>query len=162
MADNLFTRTRSTRSTARRLVNVRILLEHLLVIDELSFDEISLLLKLSPSGSRKYIKDLRQSGLLIVARIDCVGSQTHGTTYFRLCNNKEKVRKALDLILETTSHTPIAKSVRTPLRGSTDGRNFHIMLDDTEYQIKTPAIKPPKHDDLMSLFYGLHNASPTT
>lgn len=159
MADNIFERERYTRATARRLENVRILLERLKVTEELSFDEISVLLKLSPSGLRKYVKDLRQSGILILARIDCVGSLTPGTAYYRLCNNKEKIKSVLARISETLADVPIAEPVQTSQARaralSTEGRQFHILRDDTEYQIRTPALKPPKHDQLLSLFYGL-------
>ena len=60
-------RVRSTSATLRRIENMQKLIAELQQHEMLA-DEIAWFLKFSPSGARKYIRDLRDAGVIELAR----------------------------------------------------------------------------------------------
>jgi hypothetical protein len=60
-------RVRSTSATMRRIENMQKLIGEL-QLHEMLADEIAWFLKFSPSGARKYIRDLREAGVIELAR----------------------------------------------------------------------------------------------
>ena len=60
-------RVRSTSATQRRIENMQKLIGELSTHEMLA-DEIAWFLKFSPSGARKYIRDLREAGVIELAR----------------------------------------------------------------------------------------------
>jgi hypothetical protein len=60
-------RVRSTSATLRRIENMQKLIGEL-SLHEMLADEIAWFLKFSPSGARKYIRDLREAGVIELAR----------------------------------------------------------------------------------------------
>src|SRR5262249_45278320 len=60
-------RVRSTSATLRRIENMQKLIGEL-AMHEMLADEIAWFLKFSPSGARKYIRDLREAGVIELAR----------------------------------------------------------------------------------------------
>ena len=114
---------------------------------ELKRYELEALLQLSPSGTRKYVSELRESGVLELARyID--GTATYlGVPVFKLVDDTKRVN---DFLAGLDAGRVCAKrkcdKSQLDLAKRMAGRHFHIMADDTHYAIRvsrTPAFRDP-------------------
>ena len=84
-------RVRSTSATLRRIENMQKLIGEL-SLHEMLADEIAWFLKFSPSGARKYIRDLREAGVIELARY-IEGTATYlGKAVYQLTPDPERVR----------------------------------------------------------------------
>jgi len=87
-------RVRSTSATLRRIENMQKLVAEL-QNHEMLADEIAWFLKFSPSGARKYIRDLREAGVIELARY-IEGTATYlGKAVYQLTPDAERVQAFL-------------------------------------------------------------------
>lgn len=133
-------RTRVTSATARRTANITNLIAVLRKNDKMTFNSISEHLQMSPSGTRKYVRELIDSDVL--REVD------HRVYSLHSANLVDAFESALALAQKPRS----ALSVR---RGSPQpcGVTVHIMSDDTHYQIKRPKVVCAR-DELVTALFG--------
>ncbi len=168
-------RVRETSATQRRLDNFKKLIDELL-INDMTADEMGALLKFSPSGTRKYIRDLREIGILeLAAYIE--GTPTYlGRAVFRVVDDEERLAEFLKRIEVTEQEAKVRKERRgisseevAAARKLTvfdqmagQGRRFHILADDTHYAIRVdPNGKAVSRDPLTAALFGDGPARPT-
>ena len=151
-------RVRSTSATLRRIENMQKLLNELSTHDMLA-DEIAWFLKFSPSGARKYIRDLRDAGVIELARY-VEGTATYlGKAVYRICPDTERVKAFLNAIEQPKreGHAPKQYRALHEQTLATTGRHFHILADDTHYAIRVNR-SPVGRDPLVAALFG---AAPT-
>ncbi|MCG2584440.1 winged helix-turn-helix domain-containing protein [Massilia sp. TS11] len=141
-------RIRSTSATQRRIENMQKLIKEL-ANHEMLADEIAWFLKFSPSGARKYIRDLREAGVIELARY-VEGTATYlGKAVYQITPDPERVKAFLAAIVQPKREAPAARRERPSLREQNmagSGRHFHILADDTHYAIRvnrTPVMRDP-------------------
>jgi hypothetical protein len=133
-------------ATAERLERVRTLITALLVSD-LSRDQIGSLLKVGPSGVRKYLADLG-------AKVKIIGAL--GAQVCRLAISVDEARAYLAVLAIQAQARPAPKPRATmlDLAARDQSRHIHIMLDDEDF-------KPrmfrglPAHEPMMAHFFNL-------
>ena len=148
-------RVRSTSATLRRIENMQRLIGELSVHEMLA-DEIAWFLKFSPSGARKYIRDLRDAGVIELARY-IEGTATYlGKAVYQLSPDPERVRAFLAAIVQPKRDGVVARKDRMGQRDqslSGSGRHFHILADDTHYAIRVNR-GPVTRDPLVAALFG--------
>lgn len=156
-------RVRSTSATLRRIENMQKLIGEL-AQHEMLADEIAWFLKFSPSGARKYIRDLREAGVIELARY-IEGTATYlGKAVYQLTPDPERVRTFLAAIVQPKREGAPPRRERPALRDQVmagNGRHFHILADDTHYAIRVNRA-PVARDPLVAALFGaapaLHKA----
>ncbi len=146
-------RARNTSATQRRYDNLRKLIAELTAGD-MTADDMGMLLKFSPSGTRKYIRDLREEGVLeLKGYIE--GTDVYiGRAVFGLTDNPELLAKFNDMLNSAPVAKPSSGTRRVAERKSRlDGRDLHIMGYDTHYAVRLNNTAPFR-DPLHCLFYG--------
>lgn len=148
-------RVRSTSATLRRIENMQKLIGELSVHEMLA-DEIAWFLKFSPSGARKYIRDLRDAGVIELARY-IEGTATYlGKAVYQLTPDPERVRAFLSAIVQPKREGVAPRKERPGLREQSmagNGRHFHILADDTHYAIRVNR-GPVMRDPLVAALFG--------
>lgn len=148
-------RVRSTSATMRRIENMQKLIGEL-QLHEMLADEIAWFLKFSPSGARKYIRDLREAGVIELARY-VEGTATYlGKAVYQLTPDPERVRAFLAAIVQPKREGAPARKERPGLREQAmagAGRHFHILADDTHYAIRVNR-GPVMRDPLVAALFG--------
>ena len=148
-------RVRSTSATLRRIENMQKLIGELSVHEMLA-DEIAWFLKFSPSGARKYIRDLRDAGVIELARY-IEGTATYlGKAVYQLSPEPERVRAFLAAIVQPKRDGAAPRKDRPGLREQSmagNGRHFHILADDTHYAIRVNR-GPVTRDPLVAALFG--------
>lgn len=148
-------RIRSTSATLRRIENMQKLIGEL-ATHEMLADEIAWFLKFSPSGARKYIRDLRDAGVIELARY-IEGTATYlGKAVYQLTPDPDRVRSFLAAILQPKRDGASPKKERPSLRDQSaagSGRHFHILADDTHYAIRVNRA-PVQRDPLVAALFG--------
>jgi hypothetical protein len=148
-------RIRTTEATIRRVDNMRKIVDHMRN-DELAFIDIQGLLQFSPSGARKYIRELVAFGAIEVARIESeqgVGNLHYQKTYYKLCDDESVIDKLFEM-LGSGPQRAITDMPKKRLCSDPD-RHFHIMSDDVNYQVRVPHKKIPAPDPLLAAFFGI-------
>ncbi|WP_017876677.1 MULTISPECIES: winged helix-turn-helix domain-containing protein [unclassified Janthinobacterium] len=148
-------RVRSTSATLRRIENMQKLIGEL-SLHEMLADEIAWFLKFSPSGARKYIRDLRDAGVIELARY-IEGTATYlGKAVYQLTPDPERVRAFLAAIVQPKREGAAPRKDRPGLREQSmagNGRHFHILADDTHYAIRVNR-GPVMRDPLVAALFG--------
>ena len=148
-------RVRSTSATLRRIENMQKLIGELSVHEMLA-DEIAWFLKFSPSGARKYIRDLRDAGVIELARY-IEGTATYlGKAVYQITPDPERVRAFLAAIVQPKRDGAAPRKDRPGLREQSmagSGRHFHILADDTHYAIRVNR-GPVMRDPLVAALFG--------
>jgi len=148
-------RVRSTSATLRRIENMQKLIGEL-SLHEMLADEIAWFLKFSPSGARKYIRDLREAGVIELARY-IEGTATYlGKAVYQLTPDPERVRTFLAAIVQPKREGAPPRKERPSLREQSmagSGRHFHILADDTHYAIRVNR-GPVVRDPLVAALFG--------
>ncbi len=148
-------RVRSTSATLRRIENMQKLIGELSVHEMLA-DEIAWFLKFSPSGARKYIRDLRDAGVIELARY-IEGTATYlGKAVYQITPDPERVRVFLAAIVQPKRDGAAPRKDRPGLREQSmagNGRHFHILADDTHYAIRINR-GPVMRDPLVAALFG--------
>jgi hypothetical protein len=128
-------RVRSTSATLRRIENMQKLIAEL-TQHEMLADEIAWFLKFSPSGARKYIRDLREAGVIELSRY-VEGTATYlGKAVYQLTPDPERIAAFLAAIAQPKREGAPPRKERPGLREQAmagSGRHFHILADDTHY-----------------------------
>jgi DNA-binding transcriptional ArsR family regulator len=145
-------RIRHTVATQRRLDNMRMLVEALGQREMLA-DEICDLLKFSPSGARKYIRDLREDGVIELARyVD--GTATYlGLAVYTLTPDPERVRAFLAGLGQPQQLAPPSRGRLNRFAAAGPGRHFHIIADDTHYAVRVSRVQVFR-DPLVAALFG--------
>jgi hypothetical protein len=148
-------RVRSTSATLRRIENMQKLIAELQQHEMLA-DEIAWFLKFSPSGARKYIRDLREAGVIELARY-IEGTATYlGKAVYQLTPDAERVKQFLGAISQPKREGAPPRKERPSLRDQAmagAGRHFHILADDTHYAIRVNRA-PVTRDPLVAALFG--------
>jgi DNA-binding Lrp family transcriptional regulator len=148
-------RVRSTSATLRRIENMQKLVAELQQHEMLA-DEIAWFLKFSPSGARKYIRDLRDAGVIELARY-IEGTATYlGKAVYQLTPDPERVKTFLAAIVQPKREGAPPRKERPSLREQAmagAGRHFHILADDTHYAIRVNRA-PVTRDPLVAALFG--------
>ena len=123
---------------------------------EMLADEIAWFLKFSPSGARKYIRDLREAGVIELARY-IEGTATYlGKAVYRISPDPERVKAFLAAICQPKREGAAPRKERPGLREQSmagSGRHFHILADDTHYAIRVNR-SPVTRDPLVAALFG--------
>ncbi|MES2127963.1 MAG: winged helix-turn-helix domain-containing protein [Pseudomonadota bacterium] len=153
-------RVRSTSATQRRIENMQKLIGELMTHEMLA-DEIAWFLKFSPSGARKYIRDLREAGVIELARY-IEGTATYlGKAVYRISPDPERVQAFLAAIVQPKREGAPPRKERAGAREQNmagAGRHFHILADDTHYAIRVNR-NPVGRDPLVAALFGAAPAS---
>ena len=148
-------RVRSTSATLRRIENMQKLI-HELSAHEMLADEIAWFLKFSPSGARKYIRDLRDAGVIELARY-IEGTATYlGKAVYQISPDPDRVKAFLAAIVQPKREGAAPRKERPGLREQNmagSGRHFHILADDTHYAIRVNR-NPVARDPLVAALFG--------
>jgi len=138
--------------TIQRMERLRTLVAELLLRD-LPADELAWVLKLSPSGARKYVGDLTAAGVIALAvPVDGAVSVVHRVYTLAVTPEQAQVYLAS---LTTTAPVRAARESKSALRiaGRDPSRRFHIMQDDAPFSIRVSRT-PPMRDPLVAAFFG--------
>ncbi len=148
-------RVRSTSATLRRIENMQKLIAEL-SMHEMLADEIAWFLKFSPSGARKYIRDLREAGVIELARY-IEGTATYlGKAVYQLTPDPERIATFLAAIAQPKREGAPPRKERPGVREQAmagSGRHFHILADDTHYAIRVNR-GPVMRDPLVAALFG--------
>ncbi|WP_426111498.1 ArsR family transcriptional regulator [Massilia sp. PWRC2] len=148
-------RVRSTSATQRRIENMQKLIGELSTHEMLA-DEIAWFLKFSPSGARKYIRDLREAGVIELARY-IEGTATYlGKAVYQISPDPDRVKAFLAAIVQPKREGVAPRKERPGLREQAmagSGRHFHILADDTHYAIRVNR-SPVARDPLVAALFG--------
>jgi len=146
--------TRATKTpnvhTAARRENIRKLVVAL-QLGEMMRGDIAELLGMSPSGVRKYVKDLGAK-IKIVRYVD-PAPRTRGEPVFRLTIDDDQVEAYISSLASdpepacTQPRSRLALALRDPRR------HFHILADDTHYAIRVSRALPAR-DPLVAHLFG--------
>ena len=145
--------------TARRIQNMHHLVSELSA-HEMRADEIATALQYSSSGAGKYIRSLREAGVIELDR-HINGTATYlGMAVYRLTPDQERVRIFLAaLVAPKRSDGVVQKKKRLALPEKVTeerGRHFHIMADDTYYAIRVSR-EAAQRDPLVAALFGSAN-----
>jgi hypothetical protein len=149
-------RVRQTSAVERRAENMRKVVD-LLRAGEITRVEVQTALAMSPSGARSYIRELRDSEVMILDRCEprtYVHYRDHspGEAIFRINTDPQIVASFLDRITEPKR---IRQAALSKTIDAEPGRHIHVMADDVNYSIKPAKRKIPAHTELMAAFYGM-------
>lgn len=144
------TKMRDTSATRLRMENMRSLIKEVGDRGTMMRDEICFFLGYSPSGGRKYIRELSDAGIIIAPTPEA-GEQR----VYKL--NPDPVYIATALAAMCAPHAGPADPGGAQITGrvvlSTPGRHLHVMRDDVQYKIKT-TFKIPPPDPLIAHLFG--------
>lgn len=148
-------RLRSTSATERRVDNFKLLLKAMEETPLMS-DQISALLKFSPSGTRKYVREMREAGAI---EIKCFveGTATYvGRPLYQLGEPARVAQFLVDIQSQNGVGKPGPKAaIATSAQHLADkSRHFHVMADDVHYAIKVTRIGPVVRDPLVAALFG--------
>lgn len=142
-------RQRQTMATERRDTNFRILIAEF-ARRELTGPDVEELFGFSPSGARKYLRDLCEAG---VAQIDRIGGEGKRVwPIFKATADQVAVEKFLAL-LGMPQQPKAPKEKTAPLREVSPGRFLHVMGDDEPYRVR-PSSKLVSRDPLVAAIFG--------
>ena len=149
-------RPRSLSGTARRIENMHKLVGELLA-HEMRADEIATTLNYSSSGARKYIRHLREEGVIERDRYLNATASYLGMPVYRLTLDPERVRVFLAaLVAPKCDDNKVRKKERSALperiKGE-PGRHFHLLGDDTDYAIRVSR-ETAQRDPLVAALFG--------
>lgn len=145
----MLARTRNTVATRRRLDNIRTIIAAL-GGTEMDIDALCDLLHFSPSGARKYIRELRAVGVMEIGRY-ADGTVTYlGRAMFRLAD-PSRVDDFLSMLNADVTPPQRKPSVK---RQPPDlaGRNIHIMADDSRYPLRVSRVVVARNPLVAALF----------
>jgi len=138
--------------TIQRMERLRTLVAELMTRD-LPADELAWVLKLSPSGARKYVGDLTAAGVIALATPVGGAGSAAGRVY-TLAVTPEQAQ-AYMAGLATAAPVRAARESKSALSiaGRDPSRRFHIMEDDAPFSIRVSRT-PPMRDPLVAAFFG--------
>jgi predicted transcriptional regulator len=138
--------------TAERIERIRRLITELQDRD-MRREDIADLLKMSPSGARKYIADLRESGVMEIARYADGTANFLGYAEYRLALGADETRDYLANLATAPTSGRKAKVPEFTLAARDPSRHFHILADDTHYAIRVNR-EPAARDWCVAALFG--------
>lgn len=144
-------RTRNTIHTQRRIDNMRRLIAAL-SFNHMEADDIGDFLQFSPSGVRKYIRDMREARIIDIARYIDGTAKYLGRPLYKLTAD----RAVLDAFMaQLNSEFPAAPrgSTPKPIKEVEEGHRLHIMDHDTNYPVRISRVLAVR-DDLVAALFG--------
>jgi len=137
--------------TAARLERMRTLVS-VLMVRALRRDDIADMLKLSPSGVRKYVAEL--GARIMIARFEDGTPTWLGTPVYCLAISIEQAQAYL-LQLGGTPRVRPAKGQRSAMSSAANdpSRHIHVMVDDAHYAVRLHTA-PAARDPLVAAFFG--------
>ncbi len=141
---------RKTSNTTRRIQNMITIVEELRK-REMIAEEIGFLLKYSPSGTRKYIRDLREAGVVEVARHIGATENYIGKSVYAVSQDAGHVKGFLLAITLKKKSAPVKEAVLVPKMPA--GSTLHVMDDDMPNRVRIHR-KPARRDDLVAALFG--------
>lgn len=151
MTSALNPRTRNTSAVQRRADNMRRLIVKL-EETPMTVEEIGYFLEFSASGTRKYIKDLRDCSVIEIARLEGAVGNYIGYPVWQLSPNIEARKAFLDtLSLPARGRGPALKKHNPATSDPT--RHFHVLADDIHYAIRVNRT-PCQRDSLVAALFG--------
>lgn len=155
MTKTILNRVRVTAATKRRSANMLKLVDRLRSVGEMSTKDMDEFLQFSPSGTRKYLKELRAAEILKLSRFEDGARGYTGTAYFKLTSNETLlatfVKEMEDCSGNVGTERP-APAVRTRKLGD---RTVHIVADTVLYRVQLPSTAIPQPDPVLSAFFGM-------
>lgn len=141
-------RTRARVDNIKRIINK-------LCLGELLRDDIGTLLGFSPSGTRKYIKDLKDSDVIVLVRYVDPTPQCLGIPLYRLNPDTEKVDAFLAHLDGAAMPPPKGRSKPTvmDLAMRDSARHFHVLKSDDGY-VPTIHRGPVARDPMVAALFG--------
>lgn len=139
---------------AARIAQIKKLIDGLRA-REMMRDEISNLLGNSPSGTRKYLRDLRDLGIVQIARYAEGTANFLGGAVFGLVDDEARIADFIESI-ERTQELPVHTG---PSRSGLDKaqpdptRHFHILQDDVAFQVRISRA-PVMRDPMVTALFG--------
>lgn len=158
----------NTSVAARRIQNLLSLIEHFQT-HEMILDEVAEFLGFTRSGAQKYVQTLRDAGVIELARhIDGNGT-SQGKAVYRLARDQEKINEFRTGIVQPKKGSSCQNRRKQGqnehgMHGmpiATEGRQFHILADDTHYAIRLHRA-PVQRDPLVEAFFGAPKAMRST
>ena len=138
--------------TIQRMERLRTLVNELLT-RELPADELAWVLKLSPSGARKYVSDLTAAGVIVLATPVAGAGPAPGRVY-TLAVTPEQAQAYLAGLASAAPVRAARESKSTlSIAAREAGRRFHIMQDDAPFSIRVSRA-PVARDWLVAAFFG--------
>lgn len=127
--------------TEARAANIRKLITALMA-GQLARDEIGALLRVGPSGVRKYLADLK--GKVDKLYID-------GEQVCRLAMRPDEAQAYLDALMSHVPARPVSV-VSSEISMPGPGRRFHILADDSHYAIRVSRAPVARDWSVTALF----------
>jgi predicted transcriptional regulator len=138
--------------TAERIERIRRLITELQDRD-MRREDIADLLEMGPSGVRKYIADLRESGVMEIARYADGTATFLGYAEYRLALGADETREYLANLAAAPTSGRKEKVPEFTLAARDPSRRFHILADDTHYAIRVSRA-PIVRDPLVAALFG--------
>lgn len=160
-------RERCTSATRKRVDNVKAIIEKLREVGRMGRDEFNLFLGMSPSGGRKYLRDLVDDEVIHIFAFEAPApGKNEGPPIYRL-NLDDDFVTAYMLKLEAlprnltqrraqvdhTSNGPRMQKVQAE-----DGRQVHMLRDDVEHKPRSVRFRIPAPDPVLAAFFGFVGA----
>ena len=126
--------------------------------DKLSIIEISECIGMTKSGGRKYIRDLREEGIIqeVGYASGKIGNLLLARPLYAVNPDSEYVKRFLDAInAPAKDGLPRRRGQHKEFDASA---TLHVMNDDEIYRIKRAPVKIPAHTDLMKALFGMNPA----
>lgn len=144
-------RTRNTIPTRRRLDNLRRLIASF-SLSQMEAADICDLLQFSPSGARKYIRDLREARVIEVARYIDGTTKYLGRPLYKLTADQVLITAFMAQLNSELPAAPRSYAPK-PIKELGAGCRLHIMADDTHYAVRVSRA-PAVRDALVAAFFG--------
>ena len=144
-------RTRDTTATQRRFDNLRRLIAAL-SLSQMEAADICDFLQFSPSGARKYIRELHESRIIEVARYIDGTEKYLGRPLYKLTADQALLAAFVAQLNPLCPAAPRKPSAKLDLPVAA-GRSFHIMADDTHYTVRASRA-PAVRDSLVAALFG--------
>jgi DNA-binding Lrp family transcriptional regulator len=130
---------------------------------EMVLDEVAEFLGFTRSGAQKYVQTLRDAGVIELAGYIDSTNTSLGKAVYRLSSDPEKIREFQTMIAQpkkTQGCRSKRKHVQSDsalqnviLDAESEGRQFHILADDTHYTIRFHRA-PVQRDPLVEALFG--------
>ena len=159
-----------TSVAARRIQNMLSLVEQFQT-HQMVLDEVAEFLGFTRSGAQKYVQTLRDAGVIELAGYVDSTSTSLGKAVYRLSSDIEKIREFQSFIAQPKKpqacrgkrkHAQNENAMQSMLLDAeAEGRQFHILADDTHFTIRFHRA-PVQRDPLVEALFGSPKASRTT
>jgi hypothetical protein len=158
---------RCTSATRKRADNMKSLIENLRAVGRMGRDDFGLFLGMSPSGGRKYLRELAEDEMIhIVGFEEIMKNGQPGAPTFAL-NKDVALVDAYLLKLETAPQNLTERRARVDHTSTgprmqkvqaEDGRQVHMLRDDVEHKPRSARFKIPAHEPVLAAFFGFAGA----